>query len=258
MNESVPTSPVPRHGAWILWLIWIAATCLGPLAIGLLLAISDIVALKLVGSGVLLLLVLPLATPLLSGAAQHFALRVILPGENRWCRETSVGALIGLVAGPLLFLFVSFLGVVFVGSWHHYDTGWVIAAGIGLLIGLLVPPAACQRRVLRQHSQHSGWWLLTYPLGWSTSMIVAVATLAALGGVREAVATLAAWGGMREGVSEIAIIIAVSLVMGVFVGGITGATLLYILRAGPIPRQPGRRTAADWLSQRVSQRRRPA
>ena len=64
-------------------------------------------------------------------------------------------------------------------------------------------------------------------------MIVAVATLAALGGVREAVATLAALGGVRKGASEIAIVLAVSLVMGVFVGGITGAALLYILRATP-------------------------
>jgi hypothetical protein len=218
MDEPASTSTRWQSG-WGLWLMWTSATCLGALVTGLL-TIWPLLTRKSTNVILALGAVLPFAILMPSGAAQHFALRLILPGENRWCRETLVGTLVGLLMGVLLALGALYPGVARHGSHIERMAGWLYAAAIALLIGLLVPLSTYQRRVLRRHSRRAGWWLLACPFGWITGIIVAVAALAALGGV-------------REGVFGIAAVIAVSLVMGVLVGGITGSGLVYILRTEP-------------------------
>jgi hypothetical protein len=96
-----PASPTSRwHSGWGLWLTWVASTCAGTLALGLL--ELSIVAL---GAYIPRLALLPVAF-LFSGAAEHFVVRSAIAGETRWLRNTFLAGLFAIL--PALVLFVIF------------------------------------------------------------------------------------------------------------------------------------------------------
>lgn len=219
MVELDSTTTARQRSSWVMWLIWVVAACAGCLAAGLGLALPppDFLGFSpWVLSGFMLML----GGPILSGVAQHFAWRVILPGVERWLRETIVGFVVGFLLGAPFAVILPLLDLA--GSGGHLERLGPLTLG-GLLApvaGALVAQAIGQRRVLRKHGPYAGWWLLASTFGWAAGMLLFWAVLAA------------SW---RTGESDgmLTEFLAAGLAMGLTAGGITGVALVYILKPGP-------------------------
>lgn len=222
MSELDSTTKARHRSGWVMWLIWVAATCAGILVVGALRSAMVMLAGFPVPRGdldriLLTGLVWP-GVPLFVGTTQHLVLGFFLPGERRWFGGTLLGAVVGILVGFILLFVGTFVGMAIAGDMNitygePYDK-------VGLLLGLLLPLSIFQWLVLQRHGRRTGWWLLASFLGWCAAAIVAWVSLNAFGGV-------------VEGVSQLAVALAVSLVAGILIGSITGAALVSILWAGP-------------------------
>lgn len=221
MTESNSTTAPRQRSGWALWLIWIAATCAGTIAAALL---WSAVALSNFWPSMFTLVFTGLSL-LLTGATQHYALRLFLPAEANWFKRTVIGVLVGILVGLVLAMFGGLIGLMTMKSLHDYeglDRG-ILWVEVGYSISLLVLPAIHQRRVLLRHSDRAGWWLLASPLGWCAGMVGAIVVWNAIDFS----------SGLVDGVILMARALVASLMMGLLAGGITGAALVYILRATP-------------------------
>lgn len=230
MTESNSTTAPPRqYSNWVLWLIWVAATCAGAAFMDALMYAALVLNRRGIGGILVLVLGWP-GIQLLSGAAQHFALRFILPGEERWLRRTLRGAIVAIPVS-----LVSGFGLAFVAamllpmSGHTIDSGGG-GMGMGLMIGAVASTAVAQRFVLRSHSRRAECWPIVSILAWTAGMVAAIALAycgQGTGPIVYAPFALLSWDSLDFGRGMMAY-----LLMGLLAGGITGAALVYILRAG--------------------------
>lgn len=226
MTESNSATVPRQRSGWVMWLIWVAATCAGVMVTLCGFAVFGLPRFSLLTVGLFLLL-----SQLLSGAAQHGVLRRRLRrGEGNWFEHTLIGVGQGVIVGSLVSAPLGFCNWLIIGAtgmggagfeaFDRAQDGMATVVLIGVLVGLLVFPAIQQRKVLRWHGERADLWLLAGSLGWGI-------------GVSVAWVVLKASGGAVEGTGLIAGFLAASLVMGLLVGGITGAALVYILRGTP-------------------------
>lgn len=242
MNKSVGHWAAPVHSAWVSWLIWVAATCAGVLVMTLLRIGARVLPVQ--GVFILLLLVAqPVGVFLLSGGAQHFALRFILPSARGWFPRTLLGTIVGLPLGLALAFLVAWLLSLWLrlqrarmtGPPMDLSVGGLFAAmGMAMLLSVVASIAMAQWRVLRRRCRRAGWWPAISAFSWIAGFFTAGKLMFPRQELMEAFFRYlfidergkAEWPG-------IATTVAAGLVMGLLVGGITGAALIYILRAGP-------------------------
>ena len=227
MSEHESTTASGPSG-WGIWLTWLAATCIAMIA-------SCILPFIMASRGSwgdgdsLLAVAVSFAIPVLIGVTQHLALRFILPTEHRWLRNTLLAT---LIAGAIPLL----LGLIHDGVRDDISEGiFAFFGSFLLLVSLLVLIPTGQTLILQCHSRRAGWWLLASPVGWITGILVAGEIMFPEGGILKALdryvfAAAYQWT-LAPGLVRT---IMAGLAMGLLVGGITGAALIYILR--PVPR----------------------
>ena len=168
MNKSVSSKANLQHSAWVLWLVWIAATCAGVIAMSLLRSAISLLVSLLQLSYIIFIFLIGLVWPgiqLLSGAAQHFAMRFFIRGERRWFGRTLQGALLGIPVGLVLAFFCGLIGFGISESTDLIPPGITneigaatTGVGVGLMIGAVVSTAVAQRLVLEHYCRRAGWW----------------------------------------------------------------------------------------------------
>jgi hypothetical protein len=97
--------------------------------------------------------ILLLVLGLLAGFLQYLLLRRHLPRMGWWIAATTLGLLLGLVGGRLLF---STLYSTFDSMWSGILLTGVTGGSMGLV----------QWLVLRRRVRHAAWWILANVLGW--------------------------------------------------------------------------------------------
>jgi hypothetical protein len=182
----------------------------------------------------------------LSGAAQQRALRFRLPGETRWFRLTALGVLMGVPVGiGLAFLvgyLVSLADRIRMARTLSPETvpgdaspgGLFALMGILMLAAILVSTALAQWRVLQCDGRWAGWWPAIGALGWAIALLVASRLMFPDRHFLQALFSyMIDEATSMEHPPRPVRVIASPLVLGLIAGAITGAGLIYILRARP-------------------------
>ena len=233
----------PKYGGrrdLLPWLVWVAATCAGVVTLTLLLSAGRSLPERLDFLRVILVMLQLPGLLALSGAAQQLALRFILPREKGWFRHTLLGALAGMPVG-LLLAFLAGYGLVLadrIRYAHVYgrppaNQGAPFGGmSIALLAGILLLTVLAQMRLLRRHSRRAGWWLAFGLPGWAMGLLAAGNLMFPRAGFLAALPyyIFGQASFQAEGPGE-AVSMAAGVVLGLLAGAITGAGLIFILRA---------------------------
>ena len=186
-----------RRPRWFFYPAWIALSAISiPIAGGIAWALVSQVE-KVVGgtiqvgghtritedylSSYILLFVLGL----LAGFLQYLLLRRYLPRMGWWIVATTLGLLLGLVGGGLLF---HTLYSILDSLWFGILNTVLIGGSMGLV----------QWLVLRQRVHHAAWWILANVLGWgvvgwgaatlSNQMVIPAVSLLLVPGITTSIA----------------------------------------------------------------------
>lgn len=225
-----------------LWWRWVAANgaseMLGLAATGAAIALlfSRVEALPGM-AGVLLSLLVAAGSgaieATLVGLAQWWAMHPWFPGITRraWWLATLVGAMVAYVLGFLPSTLMN-MGAEASGQPVAEPPGWMMllfAAGLGLVAGAVLSFA--QWLVLRKQVRRAGWWLPANMLAWLAGMPIIF------------------WGidAAQKGqplYQALLLIAGCLLLVGLLVGAIHGAFLVWLARPAGETASPARRSAA--------------
>jgi hypothetical protein len=242
MTELDSTATARQRSEWAMWLIWVAATCAGVVALTLLLTAARSLPESLDFLRVILVMLQLPGILALSGAAQQLALRFCLPREKGWFRRTLLGALSGIPAGLLLAFLVGYLLALADRLRYARVYGRLPAnqgapfgeMSIALLAGIILLTVVAQGRLLRRHSRRAVWWPVPGLLGWATGFLAAGNLMFPKAGFLSALPYyIFEQGSFRAEGPGPAVSIAAGVVLGLLAGAITGAGLICILRARP-------------------------
>ena len=181
MTKLDPTTTARQRSGWTIWLIWIAATCAGVVAMSLLLTAARSLPENLDFLRVAFVVIQLPGILALSGAAQQLAMSFCLPWEKGWFRHTLLGALAGIPIGFLLAFLVGYLlsladRLRYTRVYGRVPTNQGAPFGemsIALLAGIILLAVLAQWRVLRCHSRSAGWWPVLGLLGCALGFLAA-------------------------------------------------------------------------------------
>ena len=240
MTELDSTTIARQRSGWTIWLIWIVGTCAGVVAMTLLLTAARSLPENIDFLRVIFVVVQLPGILVLSGAAQQFAMSFCLPREKSWFRCTLVGALAGIPMGFFLAFLVGYLlsladRLRYVRVYSRLPTNQGAPFGemsIALLAGIIMLAVLAQWRILRRHSRSAGWWPVLGFLGWAMGFLAAGNLMFPKVGFLDALPyfIFEQESFQAEGPGPAASI-AAGVMLGLVAGAITGAGLVYILRA---------------------------
>jgi len=239
-----------------MWLIWIAATCAGVVAMTLMVSAARPLQGRLVLLRVFLVAAQVPGILVLCSLMQQRALRYRLPGEKGWLRRTALGVLVGIpVSVGLAFLVAYMLTLADpIRIARTYPPGIVpgdvspgglfALMGFVMLGGILLSTSLAQWRLLRRHSPSAGWWIVISSFAWAIALLTASKVMFPNRGFLEALVSYIIDEMLSvEHPPGLASLVAAPLVLGLVAGAITGAGLLCILKARPP--DTGRDTLSD-------------
>lgn len=214
-TERLLATRLRAHVGWALWLRWVLASSVG-WALGRVLGGAAGGALGRIFGSVVGGVLSGAVGGTLVGVMQWFVLRRQIYWAGWWVWASAVGSAMGVAMDSV----VRSMGVKFGGvSWMV--PGGVSLAATGALVGTM------QWFVLRRQVYRAGWWVVTSTVGWAVGGVVRLAILgAAMTGLE---------GVPVPGVLWIMADAAVSVVVGIVGGVITGGPLVWLLRH-PVPK----------------------
>jgi len=182
---------------WFFYPAWIALSAISIPIAGVIAWVFVSLVVKVVGGTIqvgghtritedyLSTYILLLVLGLLAGFLQYLLLRRHLPRMGWWIAATTLGLLLGLVGGRLLFRTTQ----------STFDSMWFGILGTVLIGGSM---GLVQWLVLRQHVRHAAWWIPANVLGWgavgwgaaslSNRMVIPAVGLLLLPGIATSVA----------------------------------------------------------------------
>ncbi len=199
---------------WTIALEWMLATVV---ALGLADLLVEILAFAVLGMAMIVFLPLlggaMLGFPV--GALQWLVLRRHVSESGGWMLATGAGFTGAWLLGITL---------AFVAASGRADFGafWALGATTPV-VGL------AQAAILRRWTSRAGFWVLASALGWTAFVAVEVFGARSLSVVSDATGRLVSWIAGYAVTSSVG----ATLLGGAFAGGITGVSLLWVLRSPP-------------------------